>query len=238
MSETTSTNLDVFLGILKGVAVKNGNPIPLHLETLLGDYQLQAPDNLEEAIQAAGQSLEDAQCACLFANIVYLCIKDGRVTDRSFITDTRDHLRLDRSDARDLEEAIEARFQANRVFRGDDEWAAFCAGLIAMAEADNVTDATEDAYLGKFVADPSHIEAGHALLEAGDEIGAKLARFSSRQKRCLAAHAIAIMLIDGDWKGTEQGVLENLMNQMHLSRFDAEKLMKGIHALYHVGAFA
>ena len=84
----------------------------------------------------------------------------------------------------------------------------------------------------------THIEAGRALLENGDEISAKLARFSSRQKRCLAAHAIAIMLIDGDWKGTEQGVLENLTGQMHLYRFDAEKLMKVIHALYHVAVFA
>jgi hypothetical protein len=238
VSESTTTHLDVFLSILKGVSEKNGTPIPLHLENLFGANQPQSPDDLEEAIQAAGQSLEDAQCACLFANIVNLCVKDGRITDRSFISDARENLRMDRSDARDLEEAIEARFQADRVFRGDDEWAAFCAGLIAMAEADNVTDAAEDAYLKKFVADPNHIVAGRALLEDGDEISAKLARFSSRQKRCLAAHAIAIMLIDGDWKGTEQGVLENLMDQMHLYRFDAEKLMKGIHALYHVAVFA
>jgi hypothetical protein len=46
------------------------------------------------------------------------------------------------------------------------------------------------------------------------------------------------MLIDGDWKGTEQEALEKLNDQMHLSRFDAEKMMKGIHGLYHVAVFA
>ncbi len=238
MSETTAVNLGIFMGILNAVAEKNGAPIPLHLESLFANSQTQTPDNLEEAIQSSGQTLENNQCACLFANLVNLSIKDGRVNDRSFISDARDRLRLDRSDARDVEEAIEARFQADSVFRSDEEWSAFCAGLIAMAESDNVTDAFEEVYLKKFVPDPSHIEAGRALFKDGDEISAKLARFSGRQKRCLAAHGISIMLIDGDWKGTEQEALEKLNDQMHLSRFDAEKMMKGIHGLYHVAVFA
>ena len=238
MSESTSTNLDIFLGIIKGVSEQNDNPIPPHLENLFGDNNLQKPDDLEEAIKAAGQSLEDNQCACLFANIVNLCIQDGRVTGRSFVSSSRDNLRLERADARDLEEAIEARYQTGRVFRDDDEWAAFCAGLIAMAEADNDPTAAEEAYLNQAVENQDHIEAGRKLLEEGDAIGAKLARFSSRQKKCLAAHALSIMLIDGDWKGSEQEVMEKLNDQMHLSRFDAEKLMKGIHSLYNVSVFA
>ena len=238
MSESTSPNLDVFLSIIKGVSEKTDNPIPSHLEILIGDSKLQKPDDLEEAIKSAGQSLEDNQCACLFANIVNLCIKDGRVTERSFVSSSRDNLRLERADARDLEEAIEARYQTGRVFRDDDEWAAFCAGLIAMAEADNDPTSPEEAYLKLAVENQNHIEAGRKLLEEDDAIGAKLARFSSRQKKCLAAHALSIMLIDGDWKGSEQEMMEKLNDQMHLSRFDAEKLMKGIHSLYNVSVFA
>ena len=205
---------------------------------MFGDNNLQKPENLEEAIKAAGQSLEDNQCACLFANIVNLCIQDGRVTGRSFVSSSRDNLRLERADARDLEEAIEARYQTGRVFRDDDEWAAFCAGLIAMAEADNDPTAAEEAYLNQAVENQNHIEVGRKLLEEGDEIGAKLARFSNRQKKCLAAHALSIMLIDGDWKGSEQNVMDNLMEQMRMAKFDAEKLMKGIHSLYNVSVFA
>jgi hypothetical protein len=33
-------------------------------------------------------------------------------------------------------------------------------------------------------------------------------------------------------------MMEKLNDQMHLSRFDAEKLMKGIHSLYNVSVFA
>ena len=47
---------------------------------------LPEPDDLEAAIGTAGQGFEDAQCACLFANIVNLCIKGGRVTERSFVS--------------------------------------------------------------------------------------------------------------------------------------------------------
>jgi len=238
MSESTSTNLDIFLGIIKGVSEQNKNPVPPHLENLFGDNHLQKPDDLEEAIKAAGQLLEDNQCACLFANIVNLCIQDGRVTGRSFVSSSRDNLRLERADARDLEEAIEARYQTGRVFRDDDEWAAFCAGLIAMAEADNDPTAAEEAYLNQAVENQDHIEAGRKLLEEGDATGAKLARFSSRQKKCLAAHALSIMLIDGDWKGSEQNVMDNLLELMHLAKRDAEILMKGIHSLYNVSVFA
>ena len=238
MSESTSANLEVFLSIIKGVSEKTDNPIPSHLEILIGDNNLQKPDNLEEAIKSAGQSLEDNQCACLFANIMNLCIKDGRVTERSFVSSSRDNLRLERADARDLEEAIEARYQTGRAFRDDDEWAVFCAGLIVVAEADNDPTSSEEAYLKHAVKNQNHIEAGRKLLEEDDAIGAKLARFSSRQKKCLAAHALSIMLIDGDWKGSEQNVMDNLLELMHLAKRDAEILMKGIHSLYNVSVFA
>ena len=238
MSESTSTNLDIFLSIIKGVSEKTDNPIPSHMDILFGDNNLQKPDDLEEAIKAAGQSLEDNQCACLFANIVNLSIKDGRVTERSFVSSSRDNLRMERTDARDLEEAIEARYQTERAFRDDDEWAAFCAGLIAMAEADNDPTSPEEAYLKQAVENQNHIEAGRKLLEEDDAIGAKLARFSSRQKKCLAAHALSIMLIDGDWKGAEQNVMDNLLELMQLTKRDAEILMKGIHSLYNVSVFA
>ena len=238
MSESTSTNLDVFLSIIKGVSEKTDNPIPSNLEILIGDSNLQKPDDLEKAIKSAGQSLEDNQCACLFANIVNLCIKDGRVTERGFVWESRDNLRLERSDASDVEEAIVARFQTGREFHDKDEWAAFCAGLIAMSEADNHTTTMEDAYLKRFVEDHSHIEVGRAMLEDGDEIGTLLAGLNSRQKKCLAAHAVSVMLIDGDWKGSEQDVLDNLSNQMELKKSEAEKLLKGVHTLYNVRAFA
>ena len=238
MSELTSPNLDTFLTIIKGVSEQNKNPIPPHLENLFGDNDLQKPDDLQEVITAAGQSLKDNQCACLFANIVNLSIKDGRVTERSFVSSSRDNLRMERTDARDLEEAIEARYQTGRVFRDDDEWAVFCAGLITMAEADNDPTSTEEAYLKQAVENQNHIKAGRKLLEDDDAIGAKLARFSSRQKKCLAAHALSIMLIDGDWKGSEQNVMDNLLELMHLAKRDAEILMKGIHSLYNVSVFA
>ena len=238
MRESTSTNLDVFLSIIKGVSEKTDNPIPSHLEILIGDNNLQKTDDLEEAIKSAGQLLEDSQCACLFTNIVNLCIKDGRVSERGFVWKSRDNLRLERSDASDLEEAIEARFQTDREFRKNDDWAAFCAGLIGIVEADNETVDAEDAYLKLIVEDHSHIESGKKLLKDSDEIDEKLARFNNRQKKCLAAHAISIMLIDGDWKGSEQEALEKLTNQMHLGQIDAEKLLKGIHALYTVNVFA
>jgi len=238
MSESTPTNLNTFLNIVKAISEKANNPIPSHLEILIGDNNLQKPENLEEAVKSAGQSLEDNQCACLFANIVNLCIKDGRVTERSFISSSRDNLRLDRSDARDLEETIEARFQTDRIFRDEDEWATLCAGLIAIAEADNETATAEDAYLQQVIKEQSHIDAGRKLLKDEDEISEKLARFSSRQKKCLAAHAISIMFVDGEYKGSEQEILDNLSKQMHLADTDSERLIKGIYTLFNVSVFA
>ena len=130
------------------------------------------------------------------------------------------------------------RFQVDREFRDEDEWVTFCAGLIAIAEADKETAAAEDAYLKRIVEDHSHIESGKKLLKDSDEIDEKLARFNNRQKKCLAAHALSIMLIDGDWKGSEQNVMDNLLELMHLAKRDAEILMKGIHSLYNVSVFA
>ena len=44
---------------------------------------LPEPNDLETAIGAAGQDLEEPQCACIFANIANLCITDGRIADRA-----------------------------------------------------------------------------------------------------------------------------------------------------------
>ena len=238
MRESNRTNLNVFLGVIKGVSEKTDSPIPPHLKILIGDDNLNKPEDLEEAIKSSGQLLEDEQCACLFANVVNLCIKDGRVKERSLVMFSQKHLRLDWSEAKDVQEAIEARFQVGHVFRDKNEWAAFCGGLIAIVEADNDTAAAEDAYLKHFVEDHSHIDAGRMLLKENGRIGEELGKFNSRQKKCLAAHAISIMLIDGDWKASEQKALDILSSQMDLSDIDAEKLLKGIYTLFNLSVFA
>ena len=134
MSESNPANLNGFLSVIKGVSEKTENPIPPHLKILISDDNLNKPEDLEEAIKTSGQSLEDEQCACLFANIVNLCIKDGRVKERNLISFAQKNLRLDWSEAKDVQEAIEMRFQVDREFRDEDEWVTFCAGLIAIAE--------------------------------------------------------------------------------------------------------
>ena len=45
-------------------------------------------------------------------------------------------------------------------------------------------------------------------------------------------------MIDGDWKGSEQNVMDNLLELMHLAKRDAEILIKGLHSLYNVSVFA
>jgi hypothetical protein len=62
----------------------------------------------------------------------------------------------------------------------------------------------------------------------------EIARLSTRQKRCLTAHAIGMMLIDGDYKGTELELLESLSDQMSLAQLDQDRLLKGLYALYNV----
>ena len=183
-------------------------------------------------------ALDDAQSACLFANIVNLSITDGRVRDRSLVELAAETLRLDRDSARDVQEALEARFQPN-AFRDDEEWALFCAVLLAMAAADEEVTQSETTYLQGFVPDLKNIEKGKKLLEEkADTLDDKVVRLSSRQKRYLTAHAISMMLIDGNYKGTEQELLESLSEQMSLAQFDQDRLLKGLYALHNVSVLA
>jgi hypothetical protein len=237
MSNGTST-VERFMAVIKGVCQKTGHPMPPHLTPLAEDHAIPEPPPLKDALETAGLALDDAQSACLFANIVNLTITDGRVRDRSLVELAAETLRLDRDSARDVQEALEARFQAN-AFRDDEEWALFSAVLLAMAAADEEVVQSETAYLQRFVPDLKHIEAGKLLLaEKSDSLDEEVARLSSRQKRCLTAHAIGMMLIDGDYKGTERELLESLSDQMSLAQRDQDRLLKGLYALYNVSVLS
>lgn len=235
MSET-ATQLDLFLGILKSVMKKTGHEIPPHLQSLLEGHGAPEPDDLDEALATAGETLENPQCACLFANIVYLCVIDGRLGEREIEGSARDKLRMDRSDARDMVEAVEALSRTGHVFRKDNDWEFFCAGLIAMVGADDETAEAEYEYLVNQVPDTKHIEAGKKIQKEQLEKG--LSRFSAKQKQCFAAHVISMMLIDGDYKESEQQTLENLGEQMRLAPYYQERLLKGIYTLFNLSVFA
>ena len=227
-----------FMAVIKGVCQKTGHPMPPHLTPLAEGHAIPEPPPLEEALETAGLALDDAQSACLFANIVNLTINDGRVRDRSLVELAAETLRLDRESARDVQEALEARLQPN-AFRDDDEWALFCAVLLAMAATDEKVTQSETAYLQRFVPNLGHIEAGNRLLsEKADTLNEEVARLSSRQKRFLTTHAIGMMLIDGEYKGTEAELLESLSEQMSLAQYDQDRLIKGMYALYNVSVLA
>ena len=226
------------MAVIKGVCQKTGHPMPPHLTPLAEDHAIPEPPPLEDALETAGLALDDAQSGCLFANLVNLTITDGRVRNRPLVELAAKTLRMERDSARDVQEALEARFQPN-AFRDDEEWAIFCAVLLAMAEADEEVTQSENAYLQHFVPDLKHIEEGKKFLEEkADTLDDKVARLSSRQKRYLTAHAIGMMLIDGDYKGTEQELLESLSDQMSLAQFDQDRLLKGLYALYNVSVLA
>ena len=238
MSDGSSPQLNLFLGILKAVLKQTGHRIPPHLSGLIASHGAPEPGDLNEAIATAGNTFENEQCACLFANIVNLCVKDGRLAERKIVATARDQLRLDRSDARDVEEAVETRSQTAHVFRKDEEWVLFCAGLIAMIEADDESAEAEYEYLGNQVSDAKHIEAGkHLLKNKPEQMEAGLSRFSGKQKQCFAAHVISMMLIDGEYKEIEQQTLENLAEQMRLAPYYQERLLKGIYTLFNLSVF-
>ena len=75
-------NLNLFLTILKTAAKQNNHPIPPHLAALTESSTLTETDDLNAALQQAGESFDDAQCGCLFANLSNLNIKDGRLQNR------------------------------------------------------------------------------------------------------------------------------------------------------------
>ena len=133
-------------------------------------------------------------------------------------------------------EAIEALSRTSHVFRKDNDWEFFCAGLIAMVEADDETAEAEYEYLANQVPDTKHIEAGKKIQKEQLEKG--LSRFSAKQKQCFAAHVISMMLIDGEYKEIEQQTLENLAEQMRLAPYYQERLLKGIYTLFNLSVFA
>ena len=75
-------NLTLFLKAIKAVAKENEHPIPPHLAALTEGRALTETDDLNAALLQAGESFDDAQCGCLFANLSNLNIKDGRLQNR------------------------------------------------------------------------------------------------------------------------------------------------------------
>ena len=47
-----------------------------------------------------------------------------------------------------------------------------------------------------------------------------------------------MMLIDGNYTGTEQELLKSLSDQMSLAQFDQDRLLKGLYTLYNVSVLA
>ncbi|MDG1832025.1 MAG: hypothetical protein P8J63_02255, partial [Verrucomicrobiota bacterium] len=75
MSNGTST-VERFMAVIKGVCQKTKHPMPPHLTPLAEGHAIPEPPPLEEALETAGLALDDAQSACLFANIENLTITD------------------------------------------------------------------------------------------------------------------------------------------------------------------
>jgi len=239
MSTAGSPQLDLFLGILKAVRKSTGHRVPPHLTALLDAHGAPEPGDIPDALETAARELTAEQKAVLFANLLNLCVKDGRPTDRKLIQTARETLRVDRSDANDLQDSIEARSQTDYIFRKDEEWAVFCAGLTGMAQADEAEAHLEFEYLADTVAEAKHIEAGKKLLENDpNKLENGLDRFSTKQKQCFTAHAMAMMFVDGDYKASEQATLEYLTEHMRLADYQQERLMKGMYTLFNLGVFA
>jgi len=239
MSAPPPTPVGYLLGIVKTAAQQTAHALPPHLTPLAEGREVPAFENLELALKEAGQVLSDDQCACLFANIANVCVKDGELNDGGLLKQAAHLLRLENADANDVSEAVEIRFHAAKVFRSDKDWSLFCAGLFAMAEADEELVAAEQAYLRRFVPDLDHIAAGKKLCATeGANITEQLAGFNNRQKRCFAAHAIAIMFIDGLWKGTEQEFMDLAAKRLLIVQFDVARLLKGLFTLFNVSVFS
>ena len=233
-------NLNLFLTILKTAAKQNNQPIPPHLAALIESRGLTETDDLNAALQQAGESFDDAQCGCLFANLSNLNIKDGRLQNRDLKRESVKALRIDVRDANDVVEAVKTLIQTPEYFQRPEDWDFFCAGLLAMAHADQEFTSEEKAYLERYVPDLKHIESGAKIVKEKNpsELGETLAELSSRQRRCLAAHSISIMFIDGSWKGSEQEFLELAIERMRIVQFDSDRLLKGLHTLFNVNVFS
>ena len=232
-------NLNLFLTILKTIAEQNKHPIPPHLSALTESLNPPETGDLNASLKQAGESFDDAQCGCLFANLSNLNIKDGRLQNRDLQREFVKALRIDVRDANDVVEAVKTLIQTPEYFHRHEDWDLFCAGLLAMANADQEFTSEEKAYLERYVPDLKHIEAGAKIVKEKipSELGETLAELSSRQRRCLAAHSISIMFIDGSWKGSEQEFLELAIERMRIVQFDSDRLLKGLHTLFNVSVF-
>tara|TARA_B100001971_G_scaffold210628_1_gene236518 strand:+ start:195 stop:917 length:723 start_codon:yes stop_codon:yes gene_type:complete len=240
MSSSNQENLETFLRIIKTVADNNDQPVPQHLTTVFEGRNISKSNDLDQALEEAGHSFTDEQCACLFANIANLNFEDGRVKDRILMRDAEKALRIDSGDARDVIGGIEKQFQTSRVFTEDEDWNSFCAGLIAIARSDGKLASSEETYVEQLIPQNKHLEAGKEISseKSPEELSDTFADFDLRQRGCLAAHSINMMLIDGEWTGSEQEYFELASKKMRLSRFDEERLIKGLWALHNLSVFA
>ena len=239
MSSSNQANLESFLSIINTIVGNNEGPIPPHLAPLLEGSNLPKPVDLDKAIEEAGNALTDEQCACLFTNIVNVSFKEGRVQDRSLLRNAEKNLRIDSSDAREVIDSIGKQFQIDQVFTEDEDWGLFCAGLIAIGHADGNLAPSEEAYIERLTSESKHLEAGKKINSEKnpEELGESLADLSTRQRRCLAAHSINMMFVDGEWTGSEQEYFELASKRMRLSRFEEDRLMKGLWTLQNLGVF-
>ena len=240
MSASNQENLETFLRITKTVADNNECPTPSHLTALFEEHELPIINELDQALEEAGNSLTAEQCACLFANIANLNFEDGRVKDRTLMRDAEKSLRIDSGDARDVVDGIENQLQTNQVFNEDEDWDLFCAGLIAIACSDGHFAPSEEEYVKRLTPETKHIEAGQKInSEKNTEaLGECLSDFNTRQRRCLAAHSISMMFVDGEWNGSEQEYFAIAAKKMRLSQFEEERLIKGLWTLHNLSVFA
>tara|TARA_Y100001968_G_scaffold332809_1_gene392425 strand:+ start:2002 stop:2724 length:723 start_codon:yes stop_codon:yes gene_type:complete len=240
MSSSNTENLESFLTIVKTISKNNNQPVPLHLKSLLGSHNKPETKNLKQTLEEAGNVFSDEQCACLFANIANLNFEDGRLKDRTLMQDAEKALRIDSSDGRDVISGIEKQFQTSRIFTNDEDWNVFCAGLIAIAHSDGEISPSEEAYIECLIPEKKHLDAGKEISRkmSLEELGNSFADLDIRQRGCLAAHSINLMLIDGEWAGSEQQYFELATEKMRLSRFEEERLLKGLWALHNLSVFA
>jgi len=240
MSTSNQENLKTFLRITKTVADNNECPTPFHLTALFEQHELPIIDKLDQALEKAGNSLTDNQCACLFANVANLNFENGRVKDRALMRDTEKALRIDSGDARDVIDGIKNQFQTDQIFDEDEDWDLFCAGLVAIAHADGNLAPSEEAYIERLTPANKHLETGKKIADEkpAEELGERLADFDIRQRRCLAAHSINLMFVDGEWSGSEQEYFAIAAKKMRLSQFEEERLMKGLWTLQNLSIFA
>ena len=114
MSTSNQENLETFLRITKTVAGKNERPSPFHLKALFEEHDPPIINELDQALEEAGNCLTNDQCACLFANVANLNFENGRVKDRTLIRNAEKSLRIDSGDARTRRENTTIQIRKNK----------------------------------------------------------------------------------------------------------------------------